>query len=232
MIQRPMHILPALASFRARESNLVIRVTVGVIAAPLLLFIVFLGGLPMAVLIAAAVAVGLFEYYRLVRGSPGFPYLIAVGAAYLTVPLVLTWFIRNTAPNGLAWIVAMLMANWATDTGAYAGGRLFGRHKLAPRISPNKTVEGAITGVIVGSVIGWLILLAAGLLSGRTAFVPPIVGVSVVIGDLLESALKRRFSVKDSGHLIPGHGGILDRIDGTLVAAIAASLYLLLTGGF
>lgn len=222
----------SVASFVNRERNLVTRVAVGVVGAPAILLAIYLGGLWLAVLIGLAIGVALAEYYVLVRHGQNFPVAIALGSVYIAGPLILLWFIRQTPANGLLWGITLMMGNWATDTAAYAGGRLFGRHKLAPAISPNKTVEGAITGALVGSLIGWLILLGAGQLSLRTAPLPPIVAISVIFGDLLESAIKRRYAVKDASHLIPGHGGIMDRIDGTLVAAITMALYLLLTGGF
>lgn len=110
---------------------------------------------------------------------------------------------------------------WAADSGAYFSGRLFGKHKLAPQISPNKTVEGLLGGILTGLAVA----AGFGLLNGVTmAQFPSLLLVSFVailasvIGDLFESLLKRHAGIKDSGSMIPGHGGVLDRIDSTLAA--------------
>ena len=123
--------------------------------------------------------------------------------------------------TGHRWLLAALALVWAADSGAYFAGRTFGRRKLAPTISPNKTVEGAIGGLIAGVAVA----LAFGMFAGATvAQLPALALVAVaavlasIVGDLVESLLKRQAGVKDSGHLIPGHGGVLDRIDGELAA--------------
>ena len=124
-------------------------------------------------------------------------------------------------PQGHWWLLAALATVWAADTGAYFAGRAFGRHKMSPRISPNKTVEGLIGGIVAGVAV----CLAFALLAGAQAReFPPIALVALatvvfsVVGDLFESLLKRHVGAKDSGDLIPGHGGILDRIDSQLAA--------------
>ena len=133
----------------------------------------------------------------------------------------LAW-IHASTPNGHHWLLVALVIVWAADTGAYFVGRKLGRHKLAPRISPNKTIEGLAGGVIAGVVAGvGIAFLVAG---AHPAQLPAVALVALaavlfsVVGDLFESLLKRHVGVKDSGHLIPGHGGILDRIDGVLAA--------------
>jgi phosphatidate cytidylyltransferase len=119
------------------------------------------------------------------------------------------------------WLLTALAVVWAADSGAYFAGRAFGKHKLAPRVSPNKTIEGLVGGVIAGVVVG----VGFGLMAGvEVARLPALVAVTVltvlfsVEGDLFESLLKRHVGAKDSGNLIPGHGGVLDRIDGVLAA--------------
>ena len=126
-----------------------------------------------------------------------------------------------TTASGHRWLLAALALVWAADSGAYFAGRHLGRRKLAPTISPNKTVEGAIGGVIAGLAVA----LSFGMFAGATAAqLPALALVAVVavlasiVGDLVESLLKRQAGVKDSGTLIPGHGGILDRVDGVLAA--------------
>jgi phosphatidate cytidylyltransferase len=142
--------------------------------------------------------------------------------ALATIPAwcAMGW-IHASNPNGHLWLLTAMAIVWAADTGAYFAGRKLGRRKLAPLISPNKTVEGLIGGVIAALVVG----VAGALLAGATAAQLPLAALvalaaclASVVGDLFESLLKRHAGVKDSGHLIPGHGGILDRIDGVLAA--------------
>lgn len=124
-------------------------------------------------------------------------------------------------PQGHFWLLTALATVWAADSGAYFAGRTLGKRKLSPHISPNKTVEGLIGGLIAGIVVA----LAFSVLAGATPAQLPLVGLVAlvtvlfsVVGDLFESLLKRHVGVKDSGTLIPGHGGILDRIDAVLAA--------------
>ncbi|WP_456436100.1 phosphatidate cytidylyltransferase [Thermovibrio ammonificans] len=118
---------------------------------------------------------------------------------------------------------------WSTDTFAYLVGRYFGRRKLVPSLSPKKTVEGALGGSLFGTLFSFLVVLKFGILEpGITAlFILFFLTVVSQLGDLLESALKRLFGVKDSGSTIPGHGGVLDRLD----SAVAVAPLLLLLGG-
>lgn len=124
-------------------------------------------------------------------------------------------------PQGHWWLLASLATVWAADTGAYFAGRAFGKHKMSPRISPNKTVEGLIGGVAAGIVV---CLGFAALAGAAPADYPKVAAVALatvlfsVVGDLFESLLKRHVGAKDSGDLIPGHGGVLDRIDSQLAA--------------
>lgn len=124
------------------------------------------------------------------------------------------------APYGFGWAVAVVLCTWLADTGAYLVGRTFGRRQLAPRISPNKTVEGAIGGLVGASVAGVLCWRAFGLPGGLLAGagVGIVLGVVGQCGDLAESFIKRQAGVKDSGALIPGHGGVFDRVDALFVA--------------
>jgi phosphatidate cytidylyltransferase len=144
----------------------------------------------------------------------------------LDAPAVQLGAAGRTFPAGLCWLVAVMLAVWGMDTAAYAVGKAIGRRKLCPSISPGKTVEGAVAALIAPAVLisaagHWLDLpLYHGLILG--------LGIGVVgqAGDLFESMLKRRAGVKDSGTLLPGHGGILDRFDSLLFAAPLAYFYL------
>lgn len=134
--------------------------------------------------------------------------------------------IHASEPNGHRWLLAALSVVWAADSGAYFagrqfGGRWFGSRKLAPRISPNKTLEGLLGGLAAGVVAGLGFAWLAGLtLSQVPAFILVAIAAVLfsVVGDLFESLLKRHVGAKDSGNMIPGHGGILDRLDGVLAA--------------
>jgi phosphatidate cytidylyltransferase len=207
-----------------------IRLITAFIGAPLVFWIMLQGGLLFAGLVLIVMGIALWEFWRLIRAEPRALGLMLFGLFYIAFPLGLMIWVRLAANNGIVWTFTILFANWATDTGAYFGGRLFGRHKLAPRLSPNKTLEGAIVGAISGAVFGMVMLGLTGALSVLTAPLPAIVGMSTVLGDLFESWLKRRYTVKDAGTLLPGHGGLLDRIDGTLFSAVTGALYLALIG--
>ena len=157
----------------------------------------------------------------------------AMGAGVLYVGLAgvaLVW-LRGDGAAGRANVLFLVFVVWASDIGAYMAGRLMGGPKLAPAISPGKTWSGALGGLaaamLVGEVAGQALASVA---PGRAALVAGVLGVAAQGGDLLESAIKRRFGVKDSGWLIPGHGGLLDRLDGLLTAAPVAAAIALLVG--
>jgi phosphatidate cytidylyltransferase len=128
------------------------------------------------------------------------------------------YFFIETRTGGLVYIFYSLFIIWATDSGAYFIGRAMGKRKLWPEISPNKTVEGFIGGIICAMIVAVLFVL----FSDINASMYTLVGITIVlsifgqIGDLVESAFKRHFNVKDSGQFLPGHGGILDRFDSLL----------------
>lgn len=125
--------------------------------------------------------------------------------------------------QGLGWFFLALFITWMSDTAAYLVGKSVGRIKLIPRVSPNKTVEGAIGGLVAAGITGAICAFAFGLdLHPLTGFLLGIVlGAAGMIGDLSESMIKRRAGVKDSGDLIPGHGGVLDRIDALIFVLVA-----------
>jgi phosphatidate cytidylyltransferase len=142
-----------------------------------------------------------------------------------TLAVVPAWcalaLIHGAQPNGHRWLLVALVAIWAADTGAYFAGRKFGKHKLSPRISPNKTVEGLVGGMVAAVAVGLIGAPIAGATVSQLPAVALVVVVTIafsVVGDLYESLLKRHVGAKDSGGLIPGHGGVLDRIDSWLAA--------------
>lgn len=122
---------------------------------------------------------------------------------------------------GFGMVLFVFSIIWGTDSFAYLAGRRFGKHKLAPKVSPNKTIEGSIGGVLGAVVLGIVALLVFNPMGFKLIeMITLIVGISIFgqLGDLVESAYKRRFGVKDSGKLFPGHGGVLDRFDSTFFA--------------
>lgn len=133
-------------------------------------------------------------------------------------------------PDGMFWALMVLVGTWTCDTAAFFVGRAIGRTKLAPRVSPGKSVEGAIGGVVAAVLAGVVAALTVGYSVPRTAGLGLVIGVCAVLGDLIESYLKRQVGAKDSGNILPGHGGMLDRIDGLMVAVAGAYFYLAATG--
>lgn len=151
---------------------------------------------------------------------------LGAGLLYAVFPAVALVFLREQPGQGLLLALWTMAIVWATDIGAYFSGRAIGGPKLAPRLSPNKTWAGLIGGMVAAAIVGALIAWLGGLPTFcRIAGAP--LAVAAQMGDLFESWLKRRSGVKDSGTLLPGHGGVLDRLDGVapvavLVAAAAA----------
>ncbi len=155
----------------------------------------------------------------------------AAGFVYTAAAQLASYVVRFDHTYGWFALVLVLLVVWASDIGGYAAGRSIGGAKLAPRVSPNKTWAGAIGG-FAGSLVvaaGWA---AAG--SGKIVpimLVGAVLSVASQLGDLFESAVKRRFGVKDSSHIIPGHGGLLDRLDGYVAAIVLAAILGLVRGG-
>jgi len=154
------------------------------------------------------------------------------GPVYVTLPLALLVLI-DLRPMGQVWIFFLLTVIFASDTGAFYFGKLLGKHKLYEAVSPHKTWEGAIGGLIT-SIIGaslFLVIFGPCPLNLKMAFLVILLSTAGQIGDLCESMLKRRHNVKDSGQILPGHGGILDRIDGLLFAIPVLYVYLIFDWG-
>ncbi len=145
------------------------------------------------------------------------PAATIVGPVYLGMPMAMLarWRIEHIWLS----VVAFLLLIWANDTAAYFAGSAFGRHKLAPRISPGKSWEGAVAGAAAGAAVGAVASGWLGLEAATAALFGLLVTIASQAGDLFESAMKRRAGVKDSGALLPGHGGVLDRFDGIFFAA-------------
>jgi phosphatidate cytidylyltransferase len=149
----------------------------------------------------------------------GFRARLGAGLLYAIPPAMALVFLREQPGQGLLLTLWTLVIVWATDIGAYFAGRSIGGPKLAPKVSPNKTWAGLIGGMASAAIVGALIAWSGGLpLFCWVAGAP--LAVAAQMGDLFESWLKRRSGVKDSGKLLPGHGGVLDRLDGVVPVAV------------
>jgi len=174
---------------------------------------------------AVAMAAPLFFLVAFLNAPRGKRWWMIGGLAYAALPVMGLVILRKDPEFGLAAVMVILLLVWACDTAAYFVGRSIGGPKLAPRISPGKTWSGFFGGVaasgLVGITAGYMVTLASPLTLGLVA---AFLGAVSQGGDLVESAIKRYFSIKDSGNLIPGHGGIMDRLDGVIAAIIVACL--------
>ncbi len=156
-----------------------------------------------------------------------------VGVIYVGLPAAFLVGLRQFE-SGFMWLIIVFAITWGTDTFAYFGGRAFGKRKLAPELSPNKTVEGAVVGVIGGLLLALAFVIAADLFSIWTLIMVIIAPFLGVLGDLIESAMKRFYKIKDSHiaglNVIPGHGGVLDRIDALITVTLFCYPLVVLTG--
>jgi phosphatidate cytidylyltransferase len=161
----------------------------------------------------------------------GVPFWFPAGVPYALLPVLGLTALRGDTAGGLSTIVFLFAVVWATDIFAYFGGRTFGGPKLAPAISPGKTWSGAISGALAGVVAGVLAAAWAG--TGNWPFLAImalVLSVASQMGDLFESHVKRRFGFKDSSAILPGHGGIMDRVDGLIGAAVALYVICVISG--
>ncbi len=205
-----------------------IVLTTGGASLALAIALVLTGHLLAAVIVLAISTLGVASLAPAKRRTwiaAGVPYAGALGVA----PIVL----RSDNGEGFLAIIFLFAVVWTTDIAAYFSGRAIGGPKLMPRVSPNKTWSGAIGGTLAAVVVA-LALAKVTALTGlfAIAMLAVILSICAQGGDLFESFLKRRFGAKDSGHLIPGHGGLMDRLDGFVTASVVAALIGLLRGGF
>jgi len=217
------------AASPARFRGLLLRVVSAVILGPLALAAVWFGFPWIDLLAALCAPIMIGEWFRLTRGQP----LARVAAIVYSIAAVLALlWLRHQPVHGRETVIWVLACVWATDIGAYFVGSWAGGAKLAPSISPSKTWSGLVGGMCGSAVVS----AACGLVfdAGETLMLA-LVGVAIAVvaqaGDLLESAAKRKAGVKDSGSLIPGHGGVLDRIDGLMAALVLIAAVRLATGG-
>ena len=214
-------------------SELATRSLVGLVLIALALALAVIGGWPFALFVAVAATIMYVEWNRIVRGW-GVAWKL-FGFLYCLAPALALLWIRERAEFegiglGFDLLIWVFIIVWATDIGAFFAGRAIGGPKLAPSISPNKTIAGLVGGVLSAALLAGAWVMAAKLPPLLTWLAAPF-AVMAQVGDLFESGLKRRAGVKDSGTWLPGHGGLLDRVDGlvpvaVLTAALMASSWL------
>ena len=207
-----------------------LTIMVGILAA---LLAAYLGHYYTAwVLVAvAALVAGLVA-----RGVSERPELAAYGVVYLAPAILAMWWLRDDSTNGRGWTTLLLAVTWAADIGAFVVGSWLKGPKLWPRLSPKKTWSGFFGGLVFAIAAAVAVRQISSLreVDGNVtlliaAGIGLLAGLATMAGDLWESMLKRRFGVKDSGDLIPGHGGLLDRVDGLMFATMAvAAIHLLM----
>jgi len=257
-----------------RKKNLLVRIASAAVLLPLVLVLLWTGGTPFTIVVAAAAALVAREFYGIVGIDPIHPAALAgmagaivlviagedVAARWPAVVCVLalapvaifslstlwppagdlrraaqaaSWITASVPyagllgslvalrahPEGLAWTALALAMTWGNDTGAYFVGMRFGRRKLYPKVSPHKSWEGFFGGLVASVVAAAIFRFFLPLDWGDVLVLGGVAGVVGPLGDLSESMIKRAFDVKDSGNLIPGHGGIFDRLDALLFVA-------------
>ena len=213
--------------YKSKDYNFVLRLITACVLAPLVLLIIQLSGYYfMGMVIIAAIILG-GEWFEMTRNKGNIWKLS--GVAYISLAcLSLLWIIDqnylltdSVRFNGVNTIISIFIIVWANDIGGYFFGRFFGGPKLCPKVRPNKTWAGFFGGVLCALLMGPFL--------GENLGAVGLVAMVASIGDLLESWTKRACNTKDSGNLIPGHGGLLDRVDGILLVSMlvaAGGLYL------
>lgn len=208
-------------------SALQLRCLSGGVLVPFSVGVIWVGGWTFWMLVAAVFALSVREWVRVARAAPGFVFHMVFGVAYLALCFASFIYLRGL-PGGLYGAIALILAVSASDTGAYFTGKTIGGPKLAPRISPNKTWAGFGGAMLFCALALWGMAILAGMFGDISLPLGPysmmafgaglVVGAVGQGGDLFMSFHKRRAGIKDMGNLIPGHGGVLDRIDSLLLA--------------
>jgi phosphatidate cytidylyltransferase len=196
-------------------NELLIRTITGIVLIAVALLAAIQGGDLLAYFVAAVATAMFYEWTRIVRGWGAAWYVS--GFIYALLPALALLWIRER--DGLDLLIWTFVVTWSTDIGAYFTGRSLGKRKLAPSISPSKTVEGLYGGIAAATLFGGGWVLTTGL-GTSLLLLAPVLAIAAQAGDLFESGLKRRAGVKDSGTWLPGHGGALDRLDGLVPVAV------------
>ena len=210
-------------------NNLVLRVISAVVLAPVAIYAAYLGGWPFAVFWAAAALAVLWEWISLVTGLGW----IIAGIGYAGIMLLAPLLLRADNAYGFLALVLLFAIVWTTDVLGYFAGRAFGGPKLLPAVSPKKTWSGAIAGTLGAMIVAVMVANYFGAFNMvAIAIIALLLSMMAQLGDLFESWVKRQFGAKDASHLIPGHGGVMDRLDGFWAAALLGCLIGLARGGF
>jgi len=194
------------------------------VAVPAIIAAAYLGAAFNVLLVVTASFALLFVFGARMRPREGVVVAMGVtvlGVAWIGLPLVHAVLLRDLPDHGAALLIDVLVGTFATDTGAYAVGRMFGSHRIAPELSPNKTIEGLVGGFLIGTMAFWFAGLYQDWLSGADALV---IGAAIAaigpVGDLFASMVKRDLGKKDTGRLFGPHGGLLDRLDAVLFTIV------------
>jgi phosphatidate cytidylyltransferase len=208
-----------------RRRSVALAAAGGALVAAAAAFAAGQAGLALALIVAGAVAAA-------VCAPPERRAWAAAGCVYSGGLLLAPVVLRADPHYGFTVLIFLFAVVWTTDSVAYFVGRRVGGPKLAPRVSPKKTWSGAVAGVLSAVLVGMVVAWSAEIRNlPAVAIVSLVLSVVAQAGDLFESALKRHFGAKDAGHLIPGHGGLMDRLDGFLTAACAGAMVGLVRGG-
>ena len=202
------------------------RIITAVICVPVFLVLVILGGWWLGALLLILGVIAFAEYFQLVKNihPVSSPIWLLLGCGYIALGFLSFFGVRVW--HGALWLLLIV---WATDIAAYEIGRRIGRTKLAPTISPHKTVAGFVAGLGAGTLIGLIYGLCFMKVGFWAAlFIPLIISLLGQLGDLIESKVKRLAGVKDSGRIFPGHGGVLDRFDSLLLTSPIMYILLLI----
>jgi phosphatidate cytidylyltransferase len=211
------------------QSNLALRVASAAVLGPVAVAAAYFGGWAFALFWAAAALAMAWEWTRMVSG----PAWVMTGIVYAAAMFVAPVILRGDPAFGLLSILLLFAVVWSTDIFGYFGGRSLGGPKLMPAVSPKKTWSGAIAGTLGAMIVAVLIANLFGSFNTiAIAGVALLLSVCGQAGDLFESWVKRKFNVKDSSQLIPGHGGAMDRLDGFWAAAVIGCIIGLARGGF
>lgn len=209
----------------SKYSNLRKRILVSIIGIPLILYILYFSRDLLLATILSVVILSAMEWVNITKDAINKKFWVILGVIYICVPFFSVLKINEINKNALLWLLCII---WSTDIFAFFAGKLIKGPKLAPKISPNKTWSGLLGGVLSSILIG--VISSFSLKGGILFFVliSALFSVLEQISDLTESKIKRIFNVKDSGSVLPGHGGILDRVDGIILTAPLLLVILLI----
>ncbi|MFY9288915.1 MAG: phosphatidate cytidylyltransferase [Alphaproteobacteria bacterium] len=217
--------MPKLDAAFLRSENFRQRFISSLVMGPVTLVAVYFGGWIFTLFITLVMLLALREWLQLASHQKKRGLWIASGFLYTAVAGLSLLYLRQQ-PFGLELVLYVIAVVWGTDIGGYMAGRMIGGPKLAPKISPNKTWAGLLGGMILAALLGYGVLAAFGTQKvGGGIIIAMVMACVAQAGDLFESHLKRRSGIKESGNLIPGHGGVLDRIDGLVFASVFFVLF-------